>query len=332
MNTSITKRALLVFSLLIVAVDVHAEWFRDTRSIMGTRIEVEIWSDDRDQAEKIISGVMKEMHRIDLRMSTHKNNSELSRINNNAVHEWVTTDGELFDLIRYSVEMSEQTRGAFDVTYASVGRYYDYRKKQKPDKETITRLLGNINYRNIELDSKKKQIRFSNKAVYIDLGGIAKGYAVDRSIEYLISNGVKHAIVTAGGDSRILGDRRGRPWYLGIRHPRSRSEVIARMPVINEAVSTSGDYERYFEQDGVRYHHILNPQTGDSARAVSSVTVIGKEAIRTDALSTGLFVMGIEKAMKMIESIKGYEAVIVDAKGKMFYSSGFGRASSVKNQ
>ncbi len=309
--------------MLLAACDATAAWYRDARAIMGTRVEVELWTEDRHLAEMLIAGVMQEMNRIDDNMSTFKAGSEISRINQRAGKQWVFPESELFDLISFSVAMSQQTGGAFDITYASVGRYYDYRKKAKPDAERISGLLDQINYRNIQLDHKKKRLRFSHKNTYIDLGGIAKGYAVDRCIKYLEAAGIKHAIVTAGGDSRILGDRKGRPWFLGIRHPRSDKDVIARMPVVNEAVSTSGDYERYFEQDGIRYHHILNPKTGDSAREVNSVTVIGKEAMRTDALSTGLFVLGVEKAMKLIETIKGYEAVIVDANGGMFYSSGF---------
>lgn len=321
MNTAL--RLFAAMSMLLVACDAGAAWYRDARTIMGTRVEVELWSEDRQLAEKLIAGVMQEMNRIDKSMSTFKADSEISRINTRAGNQWVFPESDLFDLISFSVEMSEQTDGAFDITYASVGRYYDYRKKTRPDAEQVSVLLDTINFRNIRLDQKKKRLRFSHKDTYIDLGGIAKGYAVDQCIKFLNAAGIKHAIVTAGGDSRILGDRRGRPWFLGIRHPRSDKDVIARMPVVNEAVSTSGDYERYFEQDGVRYHHILNPQTGDSAREVSSVTVIGKEAKRTDALSTGLFVLGVDKAMRLIESIKGYEAVIVDVNGSMFYSSGF---------
>lgn len=140
----------------------------------------------------------------------------------------------------------------------------------------------------------------------------------------LRERGVAHAIVTAGGDSRILGDRRGRPWTVGIRNPRRDDAVVTRIPLADEAISTSGDYERFFEADGVRHHHILRPGTGESPREVMSVTVIGPDATTTDALSTGVFVLGVKEGLALIETLEAYEAVIIDADGQMLYSNGLG--------
>ena len=155
----------------------------------------------------------------------------------------------------------------------------------------------------------------------IDLGGIAKGYAVDQSMARLEQLGIHDALVRAGGDSRVTGQRWGRPWTIGIRDPRDREGVVAVIPLADVAVSTSGDYERYFEQDGIRYHHIINPRTGDSARELQSVTIIGPDATTTDALSTSVFVLGLRDGMKLVNRMPGIDAILVDSHGTLHYSN-----------
>jgi len=300
----------------------HAEWFRRDEAVMGTLIRVEVWAEKRSVGERAINDVMAEMRRIDQGMSPYKADSELSRVNREAANKPVTISQELFDLIGRAQKLSEQTHGAFDITFSSVGYLYDYRKGIKPSDEQIEKALPGINYRLITLDSTKHTIRFGRPAVRIDLGGIAKGYAVDRGIAILQRHGVQHGLVTAGGDSRVLGDRRGRPWIIGVRDPRRKDGVVARMPLVNEAISTSGDYERYFEADGVRYHHIINPKTGHSASGVWSATVIGPDATTTDGLSTSVFVLGPKQGIALVDKIGGIEAVIIDAQGKMLFSAG----------
>jgi thiamine biosynthesis lipoprotein len=166
-------------------------------------------------------------------------------------------------------------------------------------------------------------VQFSQKGVRIDLGGIAKGYSVDRGIEILKARGFTRAYVSAGGDSRIIGDRFGKPWMVGIRDPRKGAgEVITRIPLVDAAISTSGDYERYFEENGVRYHHIIDPHTGHSASKVRSATVIGPYATRTDGLSKTAFVLGPEKAMEIYNRIDDIDAIIVKLDGTVIYSKG----------
>jgi len=158
--------------------------------------------------------------------------------------------------------------------------------------------------------------------VRINLGGIAKGYVVERGIDLLRNRGVEHAIVTAGGDSRLLGDRRGRPWMVGIRDPREDGQVAISVPLADEAISTSGDYERFFDEDGVRYHHIIRPSTGDPASGVHSASVFGPDAVITDALSTSVFVMGVAQGLTLIGNLPDYESIVIDADGKVYYSDG----------
>jgi thiamine biosynthesis lipoprotein len=177
-----------------------------------------------------------------------------------------------------------------------------------------------VGYQYIVLDPTRHTVFFSHAGTRIDLGGIAKGYSVDQGIEILQARGISNALVNAGGDSRVIGDRRGRPWMVGIQHPDRPDEVVTRFPLQDEAFSTSGDYERYFMDHGVRYHHIINPHTGDSARAVRSATVIAPTATRTDGLSKTAFVLGATEALRIYNSLPDVSAIIIRPDGQMLYT------------
>ncbi len=298
-----------------------AAWFEDTQPIMGTRVHVELWHDDPGTAEALIAATMAEMRRIEAAYSPYIDASELSLLNREAPAGWVTVSAELFELLQRSRRVSELSDGAFDITYASVGRYYDYRAGRRPDAAQIRDAVEAIDYRYVELDSERVRVRYRQPQVYVDLGGIAKGYAVDRCIALLRRAGVAQASVAAGGDTYILGDRRGQPWTVGVRHPREAGRMAAVLPLMDTAVSTSGDYERFFEEDGVRYHHILDPATGDSASQSWSVTILGPETVLTDALSTAVFVLGPEAGLALIDRLAGIDAIVVDAEGRLRYSA-----------
>ncbi len=310
--------------LLSLAAPARADWVRRiTDGIMGTRITVELWADDRDQAEQAIDAVLDEMRHVDDSMSTYKSTSELSLVNAKAADGPMHISRELFDLLATAREYSLITDGAFDITYASVGYMYDFRKHVHPDEAQIDKALPAVNFRHVLLDPKKQTVQFSQKGVRIDLGGIAKGHSVDRGIDVLKSRGFTRMYVSAGGDSRIVGDRFGKPWMVGIRDPRrGEGEVITRIPLTDAAISTSGDYERFFEEDGVRYHHIIDPHTGHSASKVRSATIIGPNATRTDGLSKTAFVLGPEKAMEIYNRIEDIDAIIVKLDGTVIYSKG----------
>lgn len=317
--------AAFVLGALAGARPAVADWLSGQEAIMGTEVRVELWHEDRAAARAGIAAVMQEMRRVDRLMSTYKPDSELSRLNREAARGPVRVSRELFDLIARALEFSRRTDGAFDITYSSVGYLYDYARGVRPSEQDIAERLGAIDYRHVVLDAATTTVRYARDGVRVDLGGIAKGHAVDRSIALLARQGFTAAIVTAGGDSRVLGDHRGRPWMIGIRDPRRREGVVAVVPLTNAAISTSGDYERYFERDGVRYHHILNPRTGKSASGIRSASVVGPDATTTDALSTGVFVLGVERGMRLIEVQPGVEAFIIDERGRPHASSGLRR-------
>jgi thiamine biosynthesis lipoprotein len=299
-----------------------ADWIGDARPMMGTEVSVYLWSDDPEVGRLALEEVFEEAARIDRLMSTYKDESEISKINREAAESPVVAGDELFGLIRRALDISVLTRGAFDITYDSVGQHYDFHSRQRPDENTVEAERENIDYRLVVLDQAAGTVSFSKQGVRINLGGIAKGYVVERGIDILRLSGIANAIVTAGGDSRLLGDRRGRPWMVGIRDPRNDGEVAISVPLADEAISTSGDYERFFDEDGVRYHHIIQPSTGIPASGVHSASVFGPDAVITDALSTSVFVMGVEQGLTLIGNLPDYESIVIDADGNVFYSDG----------
>ena len=314
-----TLLCLLVFSHPLKA---KANWYSYQQAVMGTRISVEVFSDTQQQANDCSQRVFAEMKRIDQLMSPYIEQSELFSINQLASSHPVEVSQEMFDLIQRSFEFSVLSQGAFDITFSSIGYLYNYREHVRPSDQQINNNLEAISYKSIVLDDDKHSIFFKHKNTRIDLGGIAKGYAVDNAIQILKICGIRNALVSAGGDSKILGDKNGRPWMMGIQHPRDKNKVVVSIPLSNTAISTSGDYERYFIEAGNRYHHIINPFTGKSAQKSWSVSVIGDEAIKTDALSTTLFILGAKKSLNLINNMENIEAIIIDSHGKMFYSNG----------
>jgi FAD:protein FMN transferase len=300
----------------------HGDWYKEEQAIMGTRVYVELWDADAGHAHAAIDAVMADMRRIDDLMSHYKPESQLSQINAHAYEHPVVVDQELFDLIKLSTHYSQITEGAFDITYASVGHLYDFPHHIRPTQEQIKDALPAVNWRNMLFDDATHSVRFEHAGMRIDLGGIGKGYAVDHGIDILKAHGITHALVNAGGDSRIIGDRWGKPWIVAIRHPDDPNKVVTRIPLTDSAFSTSGDYERFFDENGVRYHHIIDPRTGDSARKVRSATILAPTATQTDGMSKTAFVLGPEKALEIINRMPEYDAVFVTPDGHVLYSNG----------
>lgn len=313
--------------LLLVSFVCQAEWHTDSQDIMGTRVSVTLWHENPEQAQRALENAMEQMRRIDSLYSPYRDDSELSRLNRLAPRasetEPMPISEEMTRLLDKSLYYGELTKGAFDITFGSLGRHYDYRAGNTPTEEQRRELLEAIDYRLVELNREQQSVYFAHPKVYVDLGGIAKGYAVDRAIAALREAGIQHASVSAGGDSRLLGDRRGRPWMVGIKNPRDPQAVAITLPLEDGAISTSGDYERYFiGPEGERVHHILNPGTGSSATGIASASVIGPNAFDTDALSTSVFVMGVERGLILLESLGGYEGIIITSAGKVHYTTG----------
>ncbi len=312
----------LLLTGALLSTPLSAAWVSEQAAIMGTKIGVEVWHDDEVEAQAAIDAVLAEMRRLDQALSPYKENSELYLVNQQAAGGPVRISREFHDLIETALEFSKLTDGAFDITYASIGYQYDYRKGITPSDRAIADALPLINFRLVALDPEALTVKFGRQGMRIDLGGIAKGYAVDRGIGILREHGIEHGLISAGGDSRLLGDHRGRPWNIGIQAPRNKQGLAAVLPLSETAISTSGDYERFFERDGIRYHHIISPKTGRSAGELRSVTILGPNATRTDALSTSVFVLGLKEGLALIDRLDDVEAVIIDNQGVMHMSKG----------
>jgi thiamine biosynthesis lipoprotein len=305
----------------------HAEWIYREAPIMGTRCEVELWADDHAKGEAAIDRVFELFRQFDERMSTFKPTSEVSYVNMHASEGPVHVSAELYDITSIAIEYSKITHGAFDITYASVGYLYDYRQGIHPSDAQISADLPAIGYRHIHLDAGARTIFFDRPGVRIDFGGL-KGYVVDRGAELLKAAGFTHVRVNAGGDTRILGDRFGRPWVIAISDPDDpydSKSALVKIPVEDAAVSTSGDYERYFFENGKRYYHILDPKTGKSPRGVREVTIIGPTATRTDALTKSVFVLGVKEGLALIDTLPDVDAIAITPDKHIFYSKGLER-------
>ncbi|WP_166837573.1 FAD:protein FMN transferase [Rheinheimera pleomorphica] len=309
------------FASLLFVSTATAQWHRQAFQTLGTQAYIELWSEDSTLASQLILDVQAEFERINQLMSPYIASSELSLLNRQAASAPVQVSAEMYQLLQQARQISELSNGAFDITFASVGFYYDYRARLKPDAAQLQQGRQLVNYQSVEL-LPGNTVRYRQAGIKIDLGGIAKGYAVERGILLLAARGIKHAQLTAGGDSRLLGDKAGKPWLVGIKHPRQDDKYAATLPLENTAISTSGDYERFFIEEGVRYHHILDPKTGQSAAGALSVSVTGPDTTQTDALSTTLFVLGLQQGLALIELIDGYEAIFIDANRQMYFSSG----------
>lgn len=311
----------LLLAILFYPAGLHAEWLMADKTLMGTPVTVELWSDDHEAGLAAIDAVFAEVERLDLMMNPWNAASELARINREAGKKPVVTTPEIIEVVDRALYYSRLSDGAFDISFASVGQYYEYREGKSPSASQVAQSKQAIDFRAIKLNVDTRTISFDKPELQIDLGGIAKGYAVDRSISILHNAGITSAVVAAGGDTRILGDLGDRPRTIGIRHPRKKDEFAVMIPLENTAISTSGDYERFFIKDGVRVHHILDPDTGRSSKGAQSVSVLSPLGIDSDALSTTTFVLGLKRGLALINSLPGVDAIIIDGEGKLHYSA-----------
>ncbi len=299
-----------------------AGWLQREEAIMGTAIRVELWAEDRRSGEAAVAAVMDEMHRVDRAMSPHKATSELCRINREAGRQPVPLSEEMYRLVEQAITFSRLSHGAFDISYAAVGQLYDYRRRVRPPPAALAQARTLVGWQQLQLDPHNRSLRFAQDGMRIDLGGFAKGHAVDRAVALLSRRGIRHAMVSAGGDSRVLGDRRGRPWNVVIRDPHRVGEAVAVLPLENVSISTSGDYERYFDDGAERVHHLIDLGTGQSPRGLRSVTILAPDGLTSQALSKAVFVLGAERGLALVEQTSGVDAVLVDAHGVLHASLG----------
>ena len=256
-------------------------------------------------------------------MSEWKDDSPLSRINQHAGNKPVQVPQNLFHVIQRSLEIAEMTSGAFDPTWASLWKIWKFDENYAvPLQEQVDDLLPSVNWKNVLLNKNEQSVYLP--LGNIGLGGIAKGVALDKARKVLLQQGFEDFMIVAGGQVLVHGSKNGQPWRVGIRDPeKEQTDYFAVLELTDTCVSTSGNYEKFFIKDDIRYHHIIDPKTGYPARGVQSVTVISQDATLADALSTALFVMGVEDGIRLIESVSNVEALFIDENNVIHQSSGF---------
>jgi FAD:protein FMN transferase len=295
---------------------------------MGTSISLYFWTDDEAKAARAAEAVFKEMKRIDGVMTTWTPNSEVSQINSAAGVKPVSVSDETFAVIERAQDVSKRTRGIFDITVGAFKGLWKFDQDMDgtlPDQADVKKRLALIGYKDVVLDKAKRTVFLKRKGMSITLGGIAKGYAVDKCVKLLHDTGFTNFMVQAGGDMYIAGNKGGKPWIVGIRDPRGTAgATIASTAIEDHSFSTSGDYERGFVKDGVRYHHILDPRTGQPARMSRSVTIKAKDAFTADAWSKVMFILGWKESLEVIkrEKLTDFEAAWIDDKNELHVTKG----------
>jgi FAD:protein FMN transferase len=291
---------------------------------MGTLVTVTSVTFDKRVGDRAVQAAFDEIKRLEQLLSTWRPDSELSRVNAEAGRQPVRVSQETLELVARSLEMAQLTHGGFNIALGPAVEAWSATEQQRiPGDEELERLKPLVDWTSIHINKEAGTIYLPRKGMRIDVGGIGKGYAADRAVEKMKQAGATGGVVALSGDIKTFGvlpDRHGFP--IGIQHPRQEGALIAMINLKDEAISTAGDYERFFEREGVRYHHILDPKTLRSARACQSVTVIAKEGVVADGLDTGIFVLGPEEGMALVERLPDVEAIIVDKEGKMTVSSG----------
>lgn len=291
---------------------------------MGTLVSITAVAPDSEIAQASIAAGFREIKRLEQLLSTWIATSELSQVNAAAGRQPVEVGAETFELVLRSFEMAALTEGGLNIAVGPAVEAWSVADRQRiPSHAELQALKPLVDWSIIQVDRKARTIFLPKPGMRIDVGGIGKGYAADRAVEEMSKAGAQGGVVALSGDIKTFGDLPGMKGFpVGIRHPREEGALVATIDLKNEAISTAGDYERYFEQNGIRYHHILDPQSLQPARNCQSVTVIAAEGTVADGLDTGIFVLGPEKGMALVEQLPDVEAVIIDDQGRMTVSSG----------
>lgn len=321
-----------LFGLRFVPWEKPVSTIRLSRPLMGTLWTIEVFDEARPAAARAaIDQAFEELNRIDRLMSEWKPDSPISQVNAAAGRHPVEVPSELRELIERSIRYSRITEGAFDITWRGMGSIWRFDDKfQPPSREAVDAARRNVDYRAIDIQGNR--ILLPKSTMSIGLGGIAKGYAVDRAAAILAQAGFTNTMVDGGGDVRVSGTRLGKPWRLGIQHPRrEHGQILAAVQPHNQSLVTSGDYERFRIVNNIRYHHIIDVRSGWPATAASSVSVLAPSAEQGVVLAKGIFILGPDKGLALARA-EGVEALLIDPSGRLFATAGFQKALEFPRQ
>ena len=292
---------------------------------IGSSLKVSIWTTDEGKAAAVADEVFREFARLDQLLSIWKDGSDVVRINKAAGIERVQVSPETIRVLEAAQEASHLTGGKFDITFAGLADIWKFDHDQDntiPDQAAIDARLPLVNWQDLEVNPLTMTAFLKTRGMRIHLGGIGKGYAVERAVGIIRgTHGFRDFLVQSGGDMYAGGTNNGAPWMLGIADPRGTHAPFAAVPVLDMTFSTSGDYERSFMKDGVRYHHILDPDSGTPARRARSVTIMAMSPMFADVLSTGIFIMG-EDGFRIIEELNNVEGIMITGDNRILISSG----------
>jgi len=311
--------------LLAIALSSPAATLNDKRAAMGSRFEITAVHSDDKACQAAIDAAYAEIERIESILSEWREDSPTSEVNRKAGVEPVVVPEEMFNLVRRAIKVSKLTNGAFDITFHTVGRLWNFKSHDSPipSDTDIQAAMKDMGYSHIVLDETRHTIYLDRPGTRFGFGAIGKGYAANRAVFVLRAHGVTGGIVNAGGDLVVFGTQEGgSSWRVGIANPLDRDQVFAWLDVTDQAIVTSGDYENYIELDGKRYSHILDPRTGYPVEELRSVTIVCPDGELADALATGVSVLGIQKGLELVNRLNGVEAMLVDKDGNLHFSKG----------
>jgi len=295
------------------------------RVSMGSELRLTAWTADERGATTAFDAVFAEFDRLESLMSTWREGSDVHRLNAAAGAHPVPVSRDVIAVLQIAHQVSEWTDGKFDVTFGVLSDLWRFDHDQDnriPDMKEVRARLPLINYRALKVDEADGTAFLERAGMRVNLGGIGKGYAVDRGIAIMRERGLRDFMIQAGGDMYVAGHRDGRPWRLGIQDPRGpEGQAFARVDLSDSTFSTSGDYERAFVKDGRRYHHIIDPATGESARGCRSTTILTDRAVIADGLSKAVFLLGVDKGMALLTRLR-VEAVIVTSQNGVLITPG----------
>jgi thiamine biosynthesis lipoprotein len=297
-----------------------------TTMLMGGRFDITIVAKDSLSAEQSIDEVITEISRIEYLISDWKPTTQISEVNQNAGIRPVKVDREVFELTQRAIHFSEITNGGFDISFAAMDRIwkFDGSMAAMPTPEAIQKSVEKVGYKNIILDSVQSTIFLKLKGMKIGFGALGEGYATDKCRDMMLAKGIKAGIVNGSGDMSTWGKQpNGKPWNIGITNPFHPDKLLAIVPLGQEAVTTSGSYEKFVVLDGKRYSHIINPSTGYPATGLCSVTVFGPNAETANGLSTSLMVLGKNAGLDLLNKFSDYSCVMITDNGKVVKSKNF---------
>jgi thiamine biosynthesis lipoprotein len=317
---------LVTFFLALISCtnEVKVHQIKSTRLAMGTVVEIIVIDKSEESGKKAIDASFNEINRISNLFYEGNPESAIYAFNYKKDYK-VEMPLEVLELVQRSLVVSQKTKGAFDMTMGILLPLYDFKKDSPapPDPLLIKKLLPYVDYTTLTVDLKNQTLESEYIETSLATGGIVKGYAIDRAIEILKQKQVAGALINAGGDIRAIERDDGDLWRIGIQHPRNPQKILYTIEIAEGAVTTSGDYQKYFIYDGKRIHHILDPGTGMPANSCQAVTVIGSTAELADALATGLFVLGAQEGFNVIKNFPECEALWIRYDGKEYMSEGF---------